>query len=340
MSERHGRRVVVAYRSGCLAGNPLGDPAERGIEVLLPPGYREEQRYPVVFWLPGFGASPTLTNRPLAVTDSPADRIHAAMARGEAPRALVAVVDGTTAYGGSQYLDSAASGRYQEYLGEVVSEVDRRFPTLAEPRFRAVGGKSSGGYGALLAGMGTDLFGSVLAHTPDAGFEHCYLPLLPGVLDTLGAVGGVAGLMEQGRTGPHDGRFMVALSLVAMGMCYADTPGVSPEDALPCDPRTGLFRPEVWERWLRHDPVRLAPRHAERLRGLDLLHLETGRRDEYGMHWGVRALHATLETLGVPHEYREHDGGHAGIEHRFLTSFALLGRHWPTPQLAGSAAVR
>ncbi|MFD9794361.1 alpha/beta hydrolase-fold protein [Streptomyces sp. NPDC059070] len=332
MSEALGTRVLVEHTSACLRDNPLGDPATRRIEVLLPPGYDEGRRYPVVHWLPGFGAYPSLTGRPLAFGEAPADRVHRAMARGTVPAALIVVPDATTAYGGSQYLDAPACGRYLGQLAEVVAEVDRRFPTLAEPRWRAVGGKSSGGYGALVAAMRTDLFGAVLAHTPDAGFEHSYLPLLPGVLDTLEAAGGVERLLAQRESGPHDTPFMVAMSLLAMGMCYADEPGTTPAEALPCDPRTGLFRPAVWERWLRHDPVRLSPAHAGRLRALRLLYLDTGRRDDYHMHWGVRALHAVWREHGIAHEYQEHGGGHHGIEHRFLTSLALLGRVWDEPE--------
>ncbi|MET7622237.1 alpha/beta hydrolase-fold protein [Streptomyces sp. NPDC005408] len=330
MAEIPGRRIVVDHVSSCLRDNPLGDPYRRQIEVLLPPGYDEDMSYPVVYWLPGFGAAPTLTNHPLAFGGSVAHRLQTAMERGEIPTALLVVPDCTTAYGGSQYIDSPACGRYLTYLTEVVAEVDRRFPTRAEPAWRAVAGKSSGGYGALIAGMHTDLFGAVLAHTPDAGFEHCYLTLLTGVLDTLETAGGIKSLLARRDSGPHDVAFMVAMSLLAMGMCYAPEPGVTAAETLPCDPQTGLFRPEVWERWLRHDPVRSAAAHTGRLRALRLLYLETGRRDDYNMHWGIRALHATLQDLGIAHEYQEHDGGHHGIEHRFITSLACLGRVWHT----------
>lgn len=322
---------TVEHRSECLRDNPLGDPYVRTIEVLLPPGYREDVPLPVVYWLPGFGARPSLTTRPLAFGDSPAGRIHRAMADGDIPPALLVVPDCTTAYGGSQYLDSPACGRYLGYLGEVVAEVDRRFRTRPAPEWRAVGGKSSGGYGALVAAMRTDLFGAVLAHSPDAGFEHSYLPLLPGVLDTLEAAGGVERLLERRESGPHDGAFMVAMSLLAMGMCYAAKPGTTAADELPCDPLTGLFRPEIWAGWLRHDPVHAVhavPAHADRLRALRLLYLDTGVRDEYHMHWGARALHAALREADITHDYREHGGGHHGIEHRFTSSLAALGQVW------------
>ncbi|MGW2620585.1 alpha/beta hydrolase [Streptomyces sp. NPDC001500] len=320
--------VVFDHDSAALRGNPLGDPHRRRVEVHLPPGYDGVRRYPVVYWLPGFGAHPSLTARALAFGGSVADRLGRAMADGRVPPALLVVVDGTTRYGGSQYIDSAACGRYGGHLAEIVAEVDRRFATRPEPAARAVAGKSSGGYGALIAGMTSDLFSAVLAFSPDAGFEHSYLPLVPAALDTVRAAGGVEALLARRDTGPHDVPFMVAMSIVAMGMCYADAPGTTPSDALPCDPVSGLFRDEVWQRWLRHDPVRMLPAHAGRLAGLALLHLSVGERDDYGMHWGVRALHAALDGHGVPHAYLEHEGGHHGIEHVFTEGLARLWRIW------------
>lgn len=330
--------VLVDHESVCLRGNPLGDPHRRRIEVHLPPGYDGIRRFPAVYWLPGFGAHPSLGGRSLAFGGSVADRLHRAMADGRVPPAVLAVPDCTTSYGGSQYLDSAACGRYAGYLAEVVAEVDRRFATRPEPAWRAVGGKSSGGYGALVAGMTSELFGAVVACSPDAGFEHCYLPLLPAVLDTVRAAGGVDGLLARRDSGPHDVPFMVAMSIIAMGMCYTDDPRASPTDALPCDPATGLFRDEVWRRWLTHDPVRMLPAGAGRLAGLGLLHLSVGEQDDYHMHWGVRALHAALGAHGVPHDYREHPGGHHGIEYVFTEALARLRRVWPEAERDPCAA--
>jgi hypothetical protein len=123
--------------------------------------------------------------------------------------------------------------------------------------------------------------------------------------------------------------FMVAMSIVAMGMCHAAEPGVAPADALVCDPVTGRFRDGGWRRRLDLDPVRLLPRHAAGLAALRLFHLDVGERDEYGMHWGVRALHAALTEHGVSHGYHEHPGGHHGIEYVFVDALAELTRIWP-----------
>ncbi len=53
-----GTEVTVEHRtltSQALAGNLLGDPAERGFSVLLPPSYAtSDKRYPVVYVLHGY----------------------------------------------------------------------------------------------------------------------------------------------------------------------------------------------------------------------------------------------------------------------------------------------
>jgi Putative esterase len=321
--------------SALLRGNPLGDPATREVLVLVPPGPPDDRGHPVVHLLAGFGSR----GRDLLAAPVLADPLTTVLARavaGWAVPPLVVLPDCATRWGGSQYLDSPGCGRYLSHLAdEVVPLVEREFPV--RPGQRAVLGKSSGGYGALMAALlRPGLFSAVLAHSPDAGFEHCYLPLLPGVLDTLAEDPLTDPARWAGR--PRDGRFMVAVSLLAMGICYAPGTLADPADGLPCDPAGGPWRDEVWRRWLAHDPVRLVPSRAAALRALDLLVLDAGVRDEYGMRWGTRALAAALTRAGVPHEFTEHDGGHHGIEHRFEASLGLLGRRWAAREAVPACA--
>ena len=97
------------------------------------------------------------------------------------------MVDAWTSYGGSQFLNSGGTGRYLDYLcDEVVPFVDARYPTAADREHRALAGKSSGGYGAMVVPMlRPDVFGALASHAGDALFEACYLPEFPGVARTL-----------------------------------------------------------------------------------------------------------------------------------------------------------
>ena len=99
-------------------------------------------------------------------------------AGGQAPPAIVVYVDAWTAYGGSQFVDSPGTGRYHSYLcDEVVPWVDGRYRTLAGAGHRAIMGKSSGGFGAMITPMlRPDLFGALATHAGDSLYELCYMP--------------------------------------------------------------------------------------------------------------------------------------------------------------------
>ena len=175
-----GRLVTTSFTSTVLAGNPLGDPATRPLSVYLPPGYDEapDRRYPSVYVLQGYsgavlGWSNRVHNRHTFVENA-----DALFQRGDAPPAIVVMVDAWTSYGGSQFVDSPGTGRYQTYIcEEILPWVDATYRTLAAPRHRGVVGKSSGGFGAMIFGMlRPDLFGGFATHAGDSLYEGCYIP--------------------------------------------------------------------------------------------------------------------------------------------------------------------
>src|SRR5262245_1065492 len=108
---------ILRHESRILADNPLGDPSEREVAVYLPRGYEGgAERYPVVVLLTGFtGSGMQLLNR--GAWSVPIDRrMEALVAAGRAKQAILVMPDCFTRYGGSQYVDSPAIGRYQSYL--------------------------------------------------------------------------------------------------------------------------------------------------------------------------------------------------------------------------------
>src|SRR3954447_8307887 len=167
--------------SDLLVGNPLGDPAERPLEVYVPPGYDEdlERRYPSVYMIQGYtGAGPMWHNRsPFRPTFPEAtDALFAG--DGAPPPCVVVFVDAWAACGGSQFVDSPGTGRYHSYLcDEVVRFVDERYRTLPTAAHRGIAGKSSGGFGAMITPMlRPDLFGGLASHAGDVLYELCYIP--------------------------------------------------------------------------------------------------------------------------------------------------------------------
>ena len=173
-----GRLDQHVISSDALRGNVLGDPYKRPLWVYTPPGYDEgTDHYPAVYVLQGYtGALPMWHNR-MPFRQPYPEMADALFATGDVPPVLVVFVDAWTAYGGSQFVDSPGTGRYHTYLCEdVVSFVDERYRTVRTPAGRAVQGKSSGGFGAMITPMlRPDLFGSLATHAGDTLYEYCYL---------------------------------------------------------------------------------------------------------------------------------------------------------------------
>jgi S-formylglutathione hydrolase FrmB len=303
--------------------------------VYLPPGYEDEpdRRYPVVYFLQGLtGQVDMWHNRRAMVANFP-ERVDALFASGDVPPALVVLVDGWTSWGGAQYLDSAALGRYQSYLStDVVAFVDGRYRTIAASAARAVAGHSSGGYGALVSGLlHPEVWGSVASHAGDAMFEVCYLP---GFRDTARLLATrYEGSWDRWRAEVSDRGLLTddadfdPLNDWCMSACYsADEDGTV---HVPFEPATGQLRPEVWARWLHWDPVRMIARRADAARSWRSVWLDAGIRDEIFLDRGCVALREALADAGVTDptvHFELHGGGHRNQEGRFLLSLAWLAR--------------
>jgi hypothetical protein len=251
-------------------------------------------------------------------------------ARGDAPPALVVYVDAWTSYGGSQFVDSPGTGRYHSYLcDEVVPWVDRWYRTLAEPSHRAIMGKSSGGFGAMITPMlRPDLFGALATHAGDALYEMSYVPDFGRAARLLRDYGGDIWRWWddfQSRVSFTKEADEVLLGLLGVAACFSAHEDGTVE--LPFDPRTGQLRPEAWQRWLDWDPVRMAPRYAGALRSLRAIWIDAGTRDDYFLDLGAEAFRAALHEVGVSDDvirFELFDATHAGIDYRYPLSLAWL----------------
>ncbi len=326
-----GRFEELTVASEVLAGNPLGDPAQRPLQVYSSPGVvAGAAGVPTVYVLQGFGGQLDgwLARKPFEPLF--VERLDAMFAVGDCPDAVVVFVDGWTSLGGSQYLNSAATGAYTDYLcDEVVPFIDARYPTSPRRERRAVTGHSSGGYGALVLPMlRPDTFGALIAHAPDALFEACY----------MGDLFQAARVLREHYDGSYEalfadvhradrfdwGRWGAALNIYAMAAAYSPDPERPGGVLLPFDTRTGRIDAAVWERWLARDPVRMVAGHVEALRNLVHIHLEAGRADEYLLDVGATALSAELRRFGLEHSFELFDGGHGGSSFRYAPAIRRL----------------
>lgn len=324
-----GRLDEHTIHSPALVGNPLGDPASRPLWVYTPPHVAADQPTPVVYQIQGFTGHLEMWRNHHAFRPTVLERLDAAMAAPDHPPVRVVFADCWTSLGGSQFLDSPATGRYHTYLCEdVVGFVDAGYPTLAAAGHRGIAGKSSGGYGAMVTPMlRPDVFGALATHAGDGLFEMCYAK------DCAVAARALRDRYDGSYTAfwddftareplsrPDDGELV---NVYAMAACYsADADGTV---QLPFEAATGRWRDDVWVRWQAWDPVRMVARHAAALRGLKAVWVDAGTRDEYWLDVAAAAFVAALRDVGVePTHYELFDAGHGGIEYRYPAAIRHL----------------
>lgn len=315
---------ILEFESRVLRGNPLDDPRVRRTPVYLPPSY-PKGRYPVIFMLTGFTGFGEMLIQRGAWSESLPERLDRLVRTKKMGEAIVVMPDCFTRLGGSQYLNSSATGRYEDHVvRELVPHIDQRYRTNGR---RAVIGKSSGGYGAMVLGMRhPDVFHALACHSGDMYFEYCYQADFPKAVDILRKHGGVRRFLQAWEKMPKRlaGNLHAAVNTIAMAACYSPR-GTSFD--LPFDEKTGEIRTAVWKRWKSLDPIQMLDRHAGNLKRLDGVFVDCGTRDQFALHHGARIFAAKARRLGVRLLHEEFDDDHSSISYRYDRSLPLLLRY-------------
>lgn len=316
--------IIEHFHSLALEGNPLDDPTTRRVPVYLPPGYNEGNQYPTVYFLASFAdRGQDLLNTGIW-KESIQERMDRLIKEGTIQPMLIVMPDASTRYGGSQYLNSSATGNYRNHILELVTYIDNKYPTTDH---RAVMGHSSGGYGALMLGMQhPDIFGLVANHAGDSFFELNYKPDFPDFIRTYEKLGesGIQDLLANPKAGLAKGVSFFTLATAAMAACYSPNPSAPLGFDLPFDLYTGELIPEIWQKWLGHDPVYLVDKYADALRSLNLLFLDCGIYDEHNLLYGARIISRKLNELDIPHTFEEFEGGHRHTKYRYDVSLKTI----------------
>lgn len=280
-----------AYRTeaGRLSSAALG--VDKRYWVALPPDYdRSDRRFPVVYFLHGFGGRPE--NWVRAAPD-------AALAAGLS--AILVMVDGDDSF----YVNWARPadyercraeerpwgrvdaddycvrhGRYEDYVTQdVVAQIDARYRTRADRSGRALAGFSMGGFGALMLAMRhPDVYSAAVSHA------------------------GVASLLYGGPRPWARGAARRLEDLSAWGRQYeGEIEGIG-------DHVRGLLGRDR-ANWQAHDPVALAGALRD---GQLALYLDCGTEDEFGFDDLAQDLHDALQRRGIRHAFALVRGGHDG----------------------------
>ncbi len=179
------------------------DPGYMVSQMYTPPGYEGRsgggRPYPVLYLLSPFrGDERYYFEHSLA---NVADRL---IAEGKIQPMIIVSIDGRSQLGGSFYTNSTQQGRYlsaliydeeipvdpfidpqgtytatyQPYRGEwtfnslaKIPRIDAIYPTIDDPKARAISGVGMGGYGAFMLSIETDMFGSVSAINAPLDFD-------------------------------------------------------------------------------------------------------------------------------------------------------------------------
>ncbi len=304
---------VVKIESVALAKNLIGEKTERTILVYLPPDYdTSTKRYPVVYFLPGFG------DRSM---DTPAEEINTLVLAGTIRGMIIAVVPGDNRLGGAFYVNSPVTGNWEDFVvQEVVGYVDSHYRTIARVESRGLSGHSMGGFGSLnIAMLHPDVFGAVYSLSPglfdEKGLANSQMFNLEYSIHTF--LNGEKAVLAQ----PEDAQPEAALSMqdyfsTAYGLAFAPEPQKPPfYFDYPFSEANGqLVRDDaVWKRWESgygniHEKVIQYKDNLLKLKGIVV---DYGTHDQYvWIPAGCVYFDQQLTAAGIPHEMAVHDGDH------------------------------
>ncbi len=324
-----GTVVTLEIDGKSLAGNRLGDPTTRRVDVYLPHGH-DGAGLPLLVDLVGFTAGGPAHTAWKNFQENVPERLDRLIGDGAMPPVVVAFPDCFTRLGGNQYVNSPVMGNWEDFLiAEMLPTLEQRFGCGGAGR-RGVFGKSSGGFGALVHAMRhPDVWSAAASHSGDAGFDTLYLGEFPPLLRALAKPGSIEKWFAAFENKPKvDGKDTMVLLMLAQAASFDPDP----------DPRSflGLRLPvtmdtceliaERWANWLAWDPAIMVETHAEAIKALKAFYFDCGTEDQYNILYGSRRIHRTLDARGIAHRYEEFPDDHSGVDYRMDVSLPLLAK--------------
>lgn len=324
------RAVNLQVESQALAGNPLGDPTLRHNYVLEP--LQGEGPFPVVFHLSGYFSTGYHNFQAKTLNTNFVQDIDVQVALKKAPRCLHIFVEADTYWGGSQFINSAGSGAYADYiLRDLVPAVQSEFPVSTKQSQWCVMGGSSGGYGSLsLISEKRSPFGLAFATAPDSFFEASLLPELFKAAPEIAKYKNFSQIKKKLAVKEMQDKksFFNFINIVAMAHCYAPASSLK-KDWMdwPIDLYTGRVNQALWKKWLKKDPIHFLKGRSEQLAGKEIF-LDVGTYDNFSLQLGTRQIAELLKSQGVRQHFNEFPGGHFGLRARRLLFLERLCKKW------------
>jgi len=279
---------------------------EKMVRVYLPPGYEEnpELHYPVVYYLHGWGGNHTSGSGLFPVIDS---LVRKGIIN---PMTLVLADNSCEPFNGSQYVNSILWGNYEDFMTtDLIAWVDSSFRTIPERNGRALMGQSMGAYGSFRYGiLHKDKYRALAAHAGPVDFVDSIF------METIHT-----NVLKENQPGPpyfydyDNGGIWTQITFLGWG---AWAPNFnSPQKYI----NPPLVEFHIDENGLLIDTIM---QKAKKNNISDLIQQLTpadsvgilygcGIRD-FAMYYPMNVnFKSTLEKLGLPYEFYDHEGGHS-----------------------------
>ncbi len=317
------KKSVITIKSQALNGNLPGDKVERDVIVYEPDNPR--QKAPLLIGLPPFATNHSSFVAGTPLSQGLEDIITDLYSKEKLNKAVIAVPDCFTRFGGNQYINSSAVGMYENFITqELIPQIRGQFGTGGTGIF----GKGSGGFGAYtLAVRNPGIINGFAAHSMDAGFEYSYIPDFPLALEEFRRAGSPSSWLDKYYSSFNriTARQIKTLSVIAYSAFYSPNPS-SLEMGIdfPFDWIDGGFKHDIWEKWLLWDPAKNVRKFSRQIDMLRMIYIDVGIQDEFSLMWGSRAVDAFLSESKVSHTYEEYEDGHFGVAYRMQKSMSML----------------
>lgn len=301
----------------------------RWVSAYWPVGYDAAAgpRYPVLYLLPGFDGEPSFYylygNETYYNSSAVAAIADELIATGEIKPLVIIMPDASIYYGGAFYGNSALAGQWENMMAvELVSYADATFRTLVDKESRALGGHSSGGYGAIRIAMKyPDVFNSISAIDAPLAFEHGNMNQLFQSYLAESGITSQAGYDNADTTAFRvlGKEYMVLLYSMAATFSPADAKGTSKfgqlQIHLPFNYQ-GQLDQSIWNLWLDNDLYSWLDNatYAANLNNQNL-HLEHSDRDIYFFNLQTEAFIEKLHDLNINHSDASFSTYEGGDEH-------------------------
>ena len=295
--ERPGSMEKIVVHGKSLEGNLEGDSPDRDVIVYLPVSYTKNrnQRYPVVYFLHGYGAHAESYTNVMWASDA-ADKTAAA---GTSKEMILVFPDSYTRYDGSMYSNSPTTGNWETFLTEdLVSYIDSHYRTIASRESRGLAGHSMGGYGTLrLAMKYPEMYAAIYP------MSSCCLMNNPFATGRGPAPAPKQG-DAKGKAGPGN---VFANVGSAQAAAWAPNP-MNPPQFFDQPTKDGQVVPSVAAKYLANSPLAMVDQYSSNLKKYKAFMMDCGLQDS--LQGSNKELDESLTRLGVPHNYETYEGDH------------------------------